>query len=463
MDEAIEGSKEERVAQGCCRTPEEDGKLLAKMGYLLLFGGFGFLVPFWSVLLVSKGFSASIIGFITAFNPLFTVILLPIFTLHVDRHRNGVLMVLLTGLASSALAMLVCVATTQWVVAVALIAFYAAQTPVGPLFDDHTMSMLPAETKTEWGNLRVFGAYGWGVAAPVSTYLVGYYGWTLSGICYGIGSIGLIYCMWRSKGIVKENPKSEKNYKAVFKLIAGSRSLWAFVMGASCMGMGYVFISTFLFVYLKQELHAPDILLGISISLTVAVEIPLMVFSGWLHRNFTDEQLFTAAALGWVARGVGYSLLTNPWYVLFLEPLHGFTFALLWLGCIHFFSTHFPKDLSATAFGVLHSTVFGIGPVVGNIIGGQLYEFLGPRKLYRFAALGMFIMLVLFWYLINSDRVAKKSKADEAESRSRSTQSNDMNETLGTEDPRSKELTLELPTTTDGTAIVEEWRKDSLP
>lgn len=154
-------------------------------------------------------------------------------------------------------------------------------------------------------------------------------------------------------------------------------------------------IGTFLFMFLKT-LNAPEILLGITVTMTVVVEIPLFQMSKKLHEKFTDRQLLSAAMLTWCVRVVGYSLLTNPWYVLILEPLHGFTFGLMWLAGVHFTRAQFPLHLAATAFGFLHASVWGAGPVLGNIGGGVMYNYLGPRLMFQVAAACMFLAVIAF-------------------------------------------------------------------
>ena len=439
-DERVNSAEERRT-----ETPDPEDlawlRTVAKRGYFCLYGGMGFLQPFWSVLLVNKGFSATMVGLITSVQPLASLLLLPALSLHADRKRNAPQIFKWAQALSSVFALVLCYAGDQTVAAIASIFLFIVMVPVFSFFDEHTMAFLPASKKTEWGNLRVWGAYGWGIAAPLSSYLFGNFGWTYSGIGFAMGSAGVSYYMHVSEAAVANRPPSEKKYKAVADFVRSHRKVRAFLLGAATMGMGYILIGTFLFIYLKEVLHAPEILLGISVSMTVAVEIPFMNYSAKLHANFTDAQLFTAAALGWSVRVVGYSLLTNPWYVLLLEPLHGFSFALLWLSSVHFFSDAFPQDLSSTAFGVLHASVFGFGPVFGNIIGGYLYDALGPRQMYRVASVLMLVMLVAFWYLLKTAPEDEESKKEDTTGKELQVVSREML----AEDTRHHECAAPLP------------------
>ena len=416
----------------------------AKLGYFALYGGYACFKPFWSILLTQRDFSSSLIGALTAVQPTAKLILLPPISLYADRTRTSMqISVAAIGLSCIA-AMVMTVAVPKFMVGAACVVLMIAMTPIAPFFDDHTMSLLrgdsaadqndqqqlkntaaaangkdqqktPKTTPEEgeadsakgkadanalWGNVRVYGSYGWGLAAPAASYIWGHYGWWTSSAGFTLFLAVLAYCMYVSHEYVKNKEPTKKDYAAVVKIIAGDRGIMAFLFGACFMGFGYALISTFLFIYLKEDLQAPDVLLGLSISLTVAVEIPFMTMSGRLHNALTDVQLFTLAGVGWAIRAFGYSMLTNPWYVLFLEPLHGFSFALMWLSCVHFFSNAFPKDLGATAFGLLHSSSFGVGPILGNVIGGQMYQRWGPRVMYQRMSVDMLILVGVFLLMI---------------------------------------------------------------
>jgi MFS family permease len=123
--------------------------------------------------------------------------------------------------------------------------------------------------------------------------------------------------------------------------------------------------------------------------------------------------------MAWVVRVTGYSLLQNPWVVLLLEPLHGLTFGLMWLGGVHYVSHTFPKDLAASAMGSINAAAFGLGPAIGTLLGGICYDALGARQFCRWAALGMGICVVAYYF------IDKRLAATEERSRLSSPVTND--------------------------------------
>lgn len=69
--------------------------------------------------------------------------------------------------------------------------------------------------------------------------------------------------------------------------------------------------------------------MGISVLLTVAFEIPIFQIAPTLLRKLGAARLIQIAALSYIFRVIGYSIVPEGEmiYILCLEPLHGVTFA----------------------------------------------------------------------------------------------------------------------------------------
>lgn len=76
------------------------------------------------------------------------------------------------------------------------------------------------------------------------------------------------------------------------------------------------------------------------------------------------------------------SLAQDPWLLLAIQLTHAFTFGVFYLAAVLEVERMAPEGLRATAQGVFASVTFGIGGVVGNTLGGLLYEPIGMTALY---------------------------------------------------------------------------------
>ena len=161
-----------------------------------------------------------------------------------------------------------------------------------------------------------------------------------------------------------------------------------FLTCVALVGAGSSVITSFLFLFLKQ-IGGSDTLLGISLVFTVVVEIPMFANSKRLLNRFGVRNLIMSAMFCYVVGVIGYSFLANPWYVLLLEPLHGFTFGCMWLAAVYYMAEALPAKYANTSQGLLSACCWGIGPMVGSICGGAVYHSYGARVMFRGAALMM--------------------------------------------------------------------------
>ncbi len=105
-------------------------------------------------------------------------------------------------------------------------------------------------------------------------------------------------------------------------------------------------------------------------------------------------------ALGIVLAGYGfryiyYSLITDPWYTMLAELLHGCTFALGWAAATQYINDALPPELSTSAQGLLSAIQWGLGAACGSLIGGLLEGQYGWRIMWRVGAGLAFAGLIL--------------------------------------------------------------------
>ncbi|KEG07923.1 MFS transporter, PPP family, 3-phenylpropionic acid transporter [Trypanosoma grayi] len=383
--------------------------LPAKLGYFGYFFASGSFSAYLGVIFTAKGFSTPHIGLIVASIPFFSVFMLPVLTYLVDRFRCTHAALVTCSIMSSLFLVVFLGSNTVLITVVTFFALVVFQTPMNPLFDQHTLSMLPKESRVEaWGALRSFGAYGWGVGNPVAAFLVDAVGsWRIVSLQYAVGQLAVLYCMFTTRPY-EAVERTPMRFHEVLLFLLLHRRLLLFLLASCLMGMGYTFINTFLFVFL-ESLGGSKLLMGLSLTMTVSTEIPIFRCSRVLHHWFTERQMLSLAMFIWSLRVFGYSLLQRPWMVLLLEPLHGATFGLMWLPGVRIVNTVYPPHLASSATGFLYMFVAGIGPIIGNIIAGNLYEILGPRMMFRTASIAMLCGLASYQLL---DRVLERMELE---------------------------------------------------
>ena len=172
----------------------------------------------------------------------------------------------------------------------------------------------------------------------------------------------------------------------------------AFLFAFTVLAAGQVIVDALVFLYF-EKLGSSYALMGWTVVLTVLFEIPIFHIGNQLLERFGSTKLLQAAMGCYVFRVVGYSLLPqgHALYTLFLEPMHGITYACSVTASVDFVADVMPVGYEASGQGIVNA-VRGIGSIVGLLLGGWAEDELGPRKMYRSAAVVVLTgSLVLGW------------------------------------------------------------------
>ncbi|AIO01428.1 membrane transporter, putative [Leishmania panamensis] len=370
----------------------------AIIGYFSSFFGSG-ICAFYSRIFQAKGFSPYEIGILISANPLLNMTLLPVLSYLADKFRcqTAMLFVCIVIATVSMFGYTISdrrVPTISW-----FLVMTASRVSLSPLLDQRILMMFPKQERSNaWSYVRSYAAYGWGIGSFVASLVFLYtVSWVAVTMQYLLGQIGLAYSMV----VIKPYERTERvpvHFVEVLKVLRTNKRLMLFLFSSTMMGAGYSFIDNFLFLFLG-ELGGSEVLMGFTVVLTVSTEIPLFQMSARLHQTLTERQMMAIAMSVWSFRVVCYTILTNAWMVLLIEPLHGVTFAFMWLPSMQIVSRAFPPKLSSSATGLLFTLTSGVGPMIGNLIAGTLYASVGPRKMFLSAAVVMMTSLLLYQVL----------------------------------------------------------------
>ena len=148
------------------------------------------------------------------------------------------------------------------------------------------------------------------------------------------------------------------------------------------MGIGF----TFGFIYLKEELHAPGFLVGLSLTAQASVEVPLFrAASAIVARLGGLRPALLSTSLAGALRFCGWAVAPNAWAVLPFECGHGWAFALSYTSMATIGDLFAEDKLQATVVGLL-SSCMGLGNLAATSGWGFVVEGLGLRASFSAAA-----------------------------------------------------------------------------
>lgn len=349
--------------------------------YFLYYAAAAALVPFLPLYYQEIGLTGTQIGFLAGLFPLLSWLSAPAWGALADRTgwHNLLLGVMIGGAIGFALIMSA-VGTFLWLtLVVALFSFFFA--PIMPVVDSITLQMLEAR-KEFYGQIRLWGAIGWGVAAPIVGQLTESGGILWSFWAYAV-LLGLGFpLVLRLPPVQRKDPPSHRGFGTFWR-----DTRWLIFLAATfCGGTTLSVIGNFLFIFL-DHLGADRRTLGLMLTAATLSELPVLFFSNWLLRRWSAKQLMGAALLFYAVRGVGLSALFTPLPALFLQLLHGPTFSLMWFAGVFYADRIAPTGFEATAQGLFSGVLLGIGSAAGALLGGVIYEHLGLVTLFRISGL----------------------------------------------------------------------------
>jgi PPP family 3-phenylpropionic acid transporter len=349
------------------------------------------LIPFLALYYRQAGLSGAQIGLLVGISPIITWLAAPLWGAIADgtRQHRAMLMVSIAG-TMSMVALLSRATGLLWLLPiVALYAFFSA--PVIPLVDHSVMEML-GERRELYGKQRVWGAVGWGIAAALAGVLVERFGLGVSFVAFLLFmGIGLAVS---SRLKVSGGSIGQPLWQGI-QTLASNRPLLIFLASVLFAGMGSGIVNNYLFLYLA-DLGASETLMGLSLAVATLSEMPVFFFSAGLLRKLGARGLLFLSLLAYVVRLLAYTLMPAVWLALPINLLHGLTFSALWVAGVSYANEVAPKGLGATAQGLFTGVTMGLGAAVGVLLGGTLYDSLGPAVMFRAAACFVAVGLLFF-------------------------------------------------------------------
>ena len=97
-------------------------------------------------------------------------------------------------------------------------------------------------------------------------------------------------------------------------------------------------------------------------------------------------------------RMFAYAVIPAAWWVLPIALLHGVTFAAMWSAGVSLADELAPEGLGATAQGIFSGVVFGVGAATGALLGGLLFESVGPERTFQTG--GTIVLVGLIFYAL---------------------------------------------------------------
>lgn len=363
----------------------------AKVFYFVFFAAGACLIPFLALYYQDLGLTGRQIGLLTGIVPLITMVGAAAWGALADAtgHHHLLLLIAIGGLWLAIAAMTQVSTFAQLIPLVCLYAIFIA--PMVPLVDNSVMARL-GEQRREYGRVRVWGSYGWGIAALVIGIIIQRQGLLAAFPTY---LVLMIILFWVGVRLPVQGGHTGEPVRHGLRRLFANRQWLLFTIVALVEGMTLGIFLNYLFLYLN-EMGASNTIMGLSLTLATVSEIPVFLYSRRLLARWGAPFVLMLSMVGTVIRAFAYAWMTAPWQVLPISLLHGPTFAAMWVAGVAYADENAPPGLGATAQGLFSSAVFGLGAALGAFTGGYLYDAYGAVAAFQWAGWASLAALLLF-------------------------------------------------------------------
>lgn len=219
--------------------------------------------------------------------------------------------------------------------------FIAAPAPM--LTDSGTLSILSGR-EHEYGRQRLFGSIGWGIGSLLSGAVV-----TAFNSCPFEDSINYVPCFYVFAGSMildffvglffrfpSAPPKHETTTESEFW--RGVKIFWnlkngAFIFTLLFLGFSHSLQLSFLFWFL-QDIGGTPILFTIIVAVNCLSEVVMFFMATYFVQRIGHDAVLYTGLICYGLRFLLYSYLKEPWWVLPLEALQGFTYGGVWTASV---------------------------------------------------------------------------------------------------------------------------------
>lgn len=290
----------------------------------------------------------------------------------------------------------------------------------------------------KFGNIRVWGTIGWiAINWLLSLYLRYWEGQTPGvshvGDCLLVAGVlsfvMAVYCLTLPNTPPDREAKNPYAFLEAFQLL-GNRNFAVLLFISFFVAIELPFYYNLTFLFLTAEsggVGLPASTANFAMSLGQVGEIVLMLLLWPSIRYLGMRTTIFLGILAWPVRYAIFSLIQPAWLIIAAQTLHGICYSFFFVGGMIAVERLSPKDIRASAQGLILFATNGVGMLVGHFVSGQVHDYFarpdGSHNWPMIFLVPIVVTLVAaaaFWFLFSETKYQKVStEIEEAEASGR--------------------------------------------
>ncbi|WP_411502512.1 MFS transporter [Brevibacillus centrosporus] len=365
--------------------------------YLFIYYGFGAFSPLITQYYKSIHLTGTQIGMISAVAPVVSIVAQPMWGMICDRFQIRKAVLLGTLLASGLVGLLFTAVSTYAFVFLLYILLSFFQSAIIPVSDSLTLNYTKKH-QLQFGDIRMWGAVGFALAAFVTGLFVERWGPSVLFISYCLALITAFLFLMRLPGEVTESSRFTVSIFKGMKQLLRIPRFSLFLLASFCM-FGAVNANNIWFSLYYQEIGGTVAGVGLAFLLFAGSEAPFMKLAGYFVRRWGIETTLLGAAIFSAIRWFWYSSAPSTTAVLLIFFIQGVSVGFYLATAAQFVRENTPASLQVTALAVFFSVGSGLGTMLCNLLAGWIKDEFSTLAIYLFfgvvTTLGILPLLVI--------------------------------------------------------------------
>jgi PPP family 3-phenylpropionic acid transporter len=359
--------------------------------YFLLLAGVAAHGPYRVLYFQSLSFTGTQIGLLTGTAPLITLFSVPFLTGIADRTQKHKLMMSIALVMVIAALAFFPLARTFLPLFGLVILFTIFFSLLNSLLNSASMFMLDSK-KELYGRVRLGGTIGFSLTSMAAGFFVENYGLKIA--FWGGAGIFLLALLLSPKLVHGSEESQKANDWGLMAALLKKPHFQLFLLIGLAGGISFETIYAYLFPYLK-ELGAGESLMGLALTVSTLIEIPVLFYSNHFVKRFSAYSLLVISLTMTGLRFLLMVVAPTPTFAVFVQLLNGLNYPLLTVAGVTYADEYAPEGFRATAQGLFIVSYAGIGSAIGGFVGGLLFESLGAKGMYLAFCIFLSIVLVV--------------------------------------------------------------------
>ncbi|XP_054706576.1 major facilitator superfamily domain-containing protein 6-A-like [Uloborus diversus] len=241
------------------------------------------------------------------------------------------------------------------------------------------------KTGSDYGKQRLWGAISWGVIAPFAGFVNDYTNSYVTGWC--LMGILCVLEIWNISRVDLVKPHFSQNILKDIGIVMQSKEFMLFTFGVFMNGIATGIIWFYL-SYFFSDIGGNRLMIGLAHTIQCfAGELPFMFYSEWMIKKLGHFNIVTLAIFMHFLRFLWYSYFRNPWMMLPIESVHGFTYGSFYAAMTSYAKLSAKPGTEATTQSVLCTCYEGFGAGLGCVLAGISFDAYGGFNTFFYASM----------------------------------------------------------------------------